>query len=261
MTKRLAFALIVSCGIVLTSSGFGLAQTSEELKSLRKDIEELKAGQKSILKEFKELKNLLQARRPPSRGPVQPVAISLDIGREPFKGKADAKLTLVEFSDYECPFCARHVARTMPQLENEYIKTGKVKYVFMDFPIESIHRRAFKAHVAANCAGEQGKYWEAHDRLFANRRALAPKDLLNHAESLKLDMTKFRECFDGGKHANEIRQDIAEGRKAGVSGTPTFFVGMTDPKSSKVQLVRMIRGAQAFSTFKTVMDGMLKEKK
>jgi protein-disulfide isomerase len=248
---------------VFLFSGFGLAQSPEELKSLKRDIEQLKAGQKSILKEFQEIKTLLRGQGPrrASRQRVQTVDFSLDIGQEPFKGKADAKLTLVEFSDYECPFCARHASRTMPQLEKEYIKTGKVKYVFMDFPIESIHKRAFKAHEAALCAGEQGKYWEIHDRFFSNRRALAPKDLLNHAESLQLDMEKFRTCLDGGKHASEIRQDIAEGRKAGVRGTPTFFVGVTDPKSSKVKLVRLIRGAQGFSTFKTVMDGLLKGKK
>jgi protein-disulfide isomerase len=249
----MAYALIVAVSVVFLISGSGLAQNPDDLKSLKRDVEELKAGQKSILKEFGEIKRLLRGRRPASRQRVQTVDISMDVGQEPFKGKADAKLTLVEFSDYECPFCARHFTRTMPQLEKEYIATGKVKYVLMDFPIESIHRKAFKAHEAALCA--------VHDRIFNNRKAMAPQDLVKHAETVGLDMGKFRECFESDKHASEIRQDIAEGRKAGVRGTPTFFVGVTDPKSSKVKLVRLIRGAQSFSTFKSVMDGLLKEKK
>ena len=102
----------------------------------------------------------------------------------------------------------------MPQIERDYIKTGRLKYVFRDFPIESIHKEAFKAHEAANCAGEQGKYWEIHDRLFANQRALGLKDLSGYAGALSLDLESFERCLNGGKHAAEIRKDIAAGEEA-----------------------------------------------
>jgi protein-disulfide isomerase len=98
--------------------------------------------------------------------------VVLNLKGDPFKGEKNAKVTLVEFSDYQCPFCARHVRATLPPLESEYIATGKIKYVFRNFPIASIHPLAFKAHEAANCSGEQDKYWEMHDRLFANSKAL-----------------------------------------------------------------------------------------
>ena len=100
----------------------------------------------------------------------------------------------------------------MPQIEREYIKTGKLKYVARDFPLESIHPLAFKAAEAAHCAGEQGKYWEMHSRLFENQRALSLKDLPQHAQALGLDAPKFQQCLESGKYASRIRKDLADGQ-------------------------------------------------
>ena len=105
----------------------------------------------------------------------------------PSRGKADARVTIVEFTDYQCPFCSRYVRETYPQLDKEYVQTGKVKYVLRDLPLEAIHPLAMKAAEAAHCAGEQGKYWEMHDRLFANQTELARTDLAKHAQALGLD--------------------------------------------------------------------------
>lgn len=145
----------------------------------------------------------------------------------------------------------------MPRIERDYIKTGKLKYVFRDFPLESIHKEAFKAHEAANCAGEQGKYWEMHALLFANQRALRLEDLPRHAGVLGLNLPTFERCLDSGKHAIEIRKDITDGVKAGVRGTPTFFLGFTEPNGSKVKALRMLRGAQPYSKFKEAIDSLL----
>ncbi len=150
---------------------------------------------------------------------------------------------------------------TLPQIEKDYIKTGKVKYVFRDFPIESIHPQAFKAHEAANCAGEQGKYWEMHNRLFSNQKALGEKDLQGYAGALDLDLQKFDQCLNSGKNAAEIREDTAEGVKAGVRGTPTFLLGLTEQDSSKVKATKMIRGAQPYSRFKQIIDRLLASQK
>lgn len=145
----------------------------------------------------------------------------------------------------------------MPQIEKDYIKTGKVKYVVRDFPLESIHPQAFKAHEAANCAGDQGKYWEMHDRLFTNQKALGLKALPGHAEVVGLDLPTFEACLSSGKHSSEIRADLAEGIKAGVRGTPTFLLGLTEPNASKVKATRIIRGAQPYFRFKQVIDRLL----
>jgi protein-disulfide isomerase len=145
----------------------------------------------------------------------------------------------------------------MPRLEAEYIKTGKLKYVVREFPLEQIHPQAFKAAEAALCAGEQGKYWEMHDRMFANQRALGLNDLPGHAQALGLDLPGFQACLEGGKHAARIRKDLADGQKAGVRGTPTFFLGVQEPNDPKVKVLRVLRGALPFDTLKVAIDESL----
>ena len=137
------------------------------------------------------------------------------------------------------------------------MKTGKVKSVFVDLPLESIHKFAFKAAEATACAGEQGKYWEMHDRLFENQKALEPWN--GHAEALGLDVAKFEQCMTAGKFAPEIRRDMAEANRVGVSGTPGFLIARTDPASSKVKVLAVLRGARPFADFKTEFDQLLEE--
>ena len=150
---------------------------------------------------------------------------------------------------------------TLPQIERDYIKTGKLRYVFRDFPLESIHKQAFKAHEAANCAGDQEKYWQMHNRLFANQQRLRPKDLSGHAEALGLDLSAFEECLNSGRHTEEIRKDLQEGSKAGIRGTPTFLIGPTERDPSKVKTVQILRGALPYARFKQVIDQLLSSKK
>ncbi len=146
----------------------------------------------------------------------------------------------------------------MPQIEKEYIDTGKLKHVFMDFPLP-MHAQAAKAAEAANCAGEQAKFWELHDRLFANQNALKPEALLKHAEALGLDVAKFKECLDSGKYAEGIKKQMAEGQKAGISGTPAFLLGFIEP-DGKVKAVKKISGAVPYANFKATIDELLSKK-
>jgi protein-disulfide isomerase len=145
----------------------------------------------------------------------------------------------------------------LPQIEQEYIKTGKVKYIVRDFPLESIHPQAFKAAEAARCAGEQGKYWEMHAQLFANQRALRVGDLPSHAQALGLDVPRFQQCLGSGKYARTIRRDLADGQKAGVTGTPSFFFGVTQPNEPTVKVLRVLKGAQPYTSFKEAIEGLL----
>ena len=125
-----------------------------------------------------------------------------------------------------------------------------------DFPLEAIHPQAFKAAEAAHCAGDQGKYWEMHVLLFAQQRALGAADLTRHAATLGLDGAKFQTCLDKGTHADAVRRDLAEGAKAGVRGTPTFFLGVIE-NGTKVRVTRVIRGAQPAEAFKQAIDAAL----
>jgi len=147
----------------------------------------------------------------------------------------------------------------MPQIEKDYIDTGKMKYVFMDFPLP-MHGQAMKASEAALCAGDQNKFWEMHDRLFANQNTLAPEALLKHGEALGLDTTRFKECLDSGKHADQIKAAMAEGQKAGITGTPGFLLGFVEA-DGKVKATKKISGAVPYANFKATIDEMLTSKK
>jgi protein-disulfide isomerase len=125
----------------------------------------------------------------------------------------------------------------------------------LEYPLEALHKLAFKGSEAAMCAGEQGEYWEMHDRLFANQQKLEP--WAEHAQSIGLDAAKFDECMNSGRQAAEIRKDMAAGQKAGVTGTPTFFLAWADPKSSQVKTVARLTGAQPFAAFKAAIDKLL----
>ena len=127
----------------------------------------------------------------------------------------------------------------------------------LDFPLESIHQNAFGAAEATHCAGDQGKYWEMHERLFSNQRALAASDLPAHAQALGLDVEKFQQCLDSHKYQEQIRKDIQEGQQAGVTGTPAFFLGLTDPNSGKVKTLQVVKGAQPYENFKNTIDSLL----
>jgi protein-disulfide isomerase len=249
------------CGLLLSGllvAAPGVSQSNDDLK---KDIQALKEGQQAIQKDLQEIKKLIAA-RPAAAAPGAEQAMNaiLTVDGEPFKGDKNAKLTLIEFSEFQCPFCGRHVRDTYPQLDKDYIQTGKVKYVFRDLPLESIHKNAFKAAEATHCAAEQGKYWEMHDRLFENQKSLELAMLASHAKAVGVEEKKFQTCLDSGKYAAAIRKDIAEANKYGITGTPTSVIGLTQPDSKTIKVLKVIRGAQNIAAFREALDSLANEK-
>jgi protein-disulfide isomerase len=241
--------------LIWLAPSVGRGQTSATDDQTRRDIETLKEGQKAIQKDLEEIKRLLQGlqgRAAADALPREPISIA----EEPTKGDQNARIALIEFSDYQCPFCGRYTKEVLPQLEDEYVKTGKVKYVFQDLPLD-FHKNAFKAAEAAHCAGEQGKFWEMHDLLFQNQTALAPEQLATHAKSLGLSEAAFQQCLDSGKFAAQIRQDIAEAGTVGITGTPTFFIGLVQPGDGRVKVVKKLVGAKPYAEFKSAFDSLL----
>ena len=244
--------------LALLGAGFSvpaLAQSEDEVGALRQEVEELKRGQKRILEQLDELQALIQRRRVTAA--VAEVELSTEGAAS--MGRADAKVTLVEFSDYQCPFCGRFTRTTLPRLIENYVSTGKVRYVFRDFPIQSIHRAAMGAAVAARCAGDQGKYWEAHDSLFAAQKQLGRKDWAGLTKDLALDSEAFAACLEEKRHRAAIAKDLAAGRRAGVRGTPTFFLGLTEPGQPTVKASRRLVGAKPYAQFKEAIEALLAE--
>ena len=149
----------------------------------------------------------------------------------------------------------------MPQLEKDYIETGKLRYATRDFPLETIHKFARKASEAFWCANEQGKAEEMHHRLFAHQQQLQPEALAGHAQALGLDGPAFQTCLDSGTYTAKIDASLKEGQDAGVTGTPAFFLGYTQADGAEVKAVKLLYGALPFTVFKDNIDKLLDAKR
>ena len=170
----------------------------------------------------------------------------MDVDTEGFPGKGseDAPVTIVEFSDFECPFCSR-VVPTLDRISERY--GDQVRIVFRQFPLDNLHPNARKAAEASLCAEEQGKFWEMHDAMFANQRQLQVAQLKRQAGELGLDTNAFDECLDSGRHAAQVQADVDAGAGLGVTGTPAFLING-----------RFLSGAQPFEAFEKVIEDELR---
>jgi protein-disulfide isomerase len=193
--------------------------------------------------------------------PAGPVKISID--DDPVLGNTDAPVTLIEFSDYECPFCKRHYTTTYPELLKNYINTGKVKLVFRDMPLTFHDPLATFEAMAANCVREQGgdsAYFKMHDELFnkttSNGNGLTEDAVLKIAADLGYNSGLVKSCIDSDKYKDEIAKDITDGNNAGATGTPSFFVGKSD--SSGTIEGTLIVGALPYTEFSKEIDALLK---
>lgn len=240
--------------VFLGSVGVASAQTAD----FRQEIDELKQGQRAIQNELQEIKSLLEkiATQPPAK-PSGPVIkdVEFEIGRNPVKGNASAGLILVEFTDYECPFCGRYVRETYPQVLNQYIDKGSIQYAVIDLPLP-MHSKAAKAAEASHCAEEQGQFWEIHELMMAKQDSLG--DLSSYAASLNLDVQKFDECVTSGKYADSVRKDIALAQKLGINAVPGFVIGHVDSSNpGKVKGISLIQGAMPFAGFQVELETAL----
>ena len=179
----------------------------------------------------------------PSQPPPQPTGdvSKLNIAGSPYEGKKNTPITIIECSDFQCPFCARFVNDTLSQLRKNEIKDGKVRLVFKNFPLP-MHQYAEKAAEAAECANKQGKFWQMHDLLFSSNGRLDVESLKSYAKQIGLNTDKFDHCLDSGETAGIVQADKAQCAAAGVQGTPTFFING-----------KMLVGAQPYEQFKSLI--------
>ena len=232
------------------------AQGPKDADSLRKEIDTLKAQQAEMQKSLEEIRDFLKQATGGRFGAPSLVNSTFDIAGAPTKGNPNAAVTLIEISDYHCPFCRRHVQQTQPRLYSEYVDAGKVRHVFIHYPIAQLHPDAYKSHEAAMCAGDQGKFWELHTKLFEAPLKTADQ-FMAVAQTLGLDMTAFRACLDSNKHAKEVQDSVARITKLNVNGTPMFLVGKSSP-DGKIKVAKLIEGAQSFDAFKAAIDEVTK---
>jgi protein-disulfide isomerase len=228
-------------GVALLALGVAVFAWYQSLAS----IENLREGQRALVRDMAAMR----------RAPV------LDLTRAPQLGSDTAIVTLVEFSDYECPFCLRHFQQTMPQIEANYIETGRIRYAFMDWPVDQLHPQAIRAHEAAHCAGEQDKYWDMHRRLFGPAGDHSPDRLLDLARAVGLNMDRFAECVGSGRAEPMIRETGRLVEQLGATGTPVFFIGIRDRSTQQVTVLRGLSGAQPYEVFAKALDEVLAQAK
>lgn len=189
----------------------------------------------------------------PAAAPAPPARAKLDNVTGYMLGRSEAPLTMVEFTDLQCPYCNRFATQTFDQIKAAYIDTGKLRFISRDFPLD-FHPQAMPAARASRCAGEQGKFWELRTALVRNASQLGPAFIASTAETLKLDMPAFRACLDSDKYTAEIQKNIQEGSGAGVQGTPSFVLGRTTAQGLDGVL---IVGAQPFANFDAEIKKLL----
>jgi protein-disulfide isomerase len=206
-----------------------------------RQVEDLREGQRALVADVAAARNMP----------------AIDVARAPARGSESARVTLVEFSDYECPFCIRHFTQTMPLLEAAYIQTGRVRYVFRDFPVDQLHPEAVRAHVAGRCAEEQGRFWQLHPRLFSPAGSHQPPILEQHAVAAGLTLETYRACIARTATADAVRKSAAEAESLGANGTPFFFIGVRDRNTGLIRVLQTISGAHPYEVFAKALDAAL----
>jgi len=216
--------------------------------------------EKIIIRDAEDVIGQLQTQQSTQSSPStnSPSVISISLDDDPVKGNPDAPITIVEFSDFQCPFCAKFHSTTLPQLEANYIDPGKVKFVYRDFPIQSIHPNAVPAALASECADEQGMFWEYHDLVFENQKkwqSLSGSVMIDtfeqYALELGLNTSDFNTCLESGKYVDEVTKDLQDGVSYGVTGTPGFFIG-----NDELGYVKIV-GAQPYPVFERLIEDQI----
>lgn len=224
---------------------------------MRQEIAELKEERQRLLEQIRELQGDETLKRVSPAKPQIPFDMDVNPNNMEVRGNKGARVAIIEFSDFQCSYCLSYVKRTFPQIDKDYIKTGKVKYIFRNLPLTNGHPNAFRAAEAAHCAAEQGKFWEAHDRFFDHQDTLNPNDWPQHAQALGLDTKKFDQCLMSGKYDEEINNDIDAAQRIGIMGTPAFLIGVVAPNGSKINVRQIMMGAETYDNFKKTLDELL----
>jgi protein-disulfide isomerase len=200
-----------------------------------------------ILKELRAIRQLLEkGARPPAAAQAQAAGtVSVQIEDGQWLGSRNAPLTIVEYTDYQCPFCRSFYISTFPEIRKKYIDTGLLRFITRDLPLD-FHPDAMRAAEAARCAADQGKFWEMRDLMTADPRKLSEQDLIGYAQKLALGMPDFKACLTNGKYRDSIRHDMSEAAALHIDGTPSFVIGRSTPDGVEGEIVV---GAQPFAAF------------
>lgn len=245
---------IEQLGEQVAQLGAQLSEAQATLSQIRgQDFTALEASLNQVDKRLEHAESLLDELQQ-SKATAEPQTPAVSADDDPLLGDPEAPVLIVEFSDYQCPFCRRFEVETIPQIIQAYIDTGKVRLAFRDFPLTQIHANALPAALASECADEQGSFWPYHDMLFAKQSDWAQSNdikttLVHYAVELALDGNAFSACLEENRYLEEVQHDFSDGVSYGITGTPSFFING-----------KKLVGAVPFSEFQTAIDAALAEK-
>lgn len=251
--RSFMLSVVFSCFSIYASAipaeddkGWIYDEVLTQLHEIRAEIMSL-SGELALIKD--ELRKVTD-----QRGAVNGVAPDVALNGAYATGSNRASVVIVEFSDYQCPFCKKHHANAYVELKKNYIETGKVKYAVMDFPL-SFHSQAKSAAVAARCAGKQGKFWDMQHALFESKKPFGDELYREMASLFKLDAADFNACLQSKSIVDQVNRQMEYGSQLGVQGTPAFFIGKL--KGGKVINPRLVSGAQSYNSFSRIIDALL----
>ncbi len=228
MKSFLRFAGTVALTLVLMLASAPAAEKAKPDSGKEQGITREQADQ--ILEELRQIRQLLERQQQPKpQAPPEPVRAQLDLNGAEMLGSRTAPITVVEFTDYQCPFCQRFHVSVFGEMKRLFIDTGKVRFYSRDLPLDSIHPNAMRAAMGARCAAEQGQFWKLRDIMGSNPGKLEMADLVEDAESLKMDTAAFRTCVESGKYREAVQANVIEALRFGIGGTPSFVIGKSTP--------------------------------
>jgi len=257
--KLVLAAFFVTQGLPATA-GERTEAASTAAPSIQEQLEELKDGQRQLRKELEEIRKLLEVRAAVTNnaaGPEVPKISSVDVFGEPYAGTNTARIAIIEYSDFDCSFCSKYARKVFPRIHEDYVKTGKVRYFFRDLP-ELEDTNAWLKARAARCAGDQGKFWEMHELLFALQGSPL-QDPAALAQKLGLDPDSFAKCLSSGKYQENIQRSVDGAKGMGIFGTPAFLFGSVTKEGDFVWVKKVLIGAQTYESVKSILDEQLTE--
>lgn len=257
---------IIGCLLWATQAGLGADQAATaaaRVPSVQEQLDQLREGQQQLMQEVQELKAMLAERESPRRRgsfpvkPPPPETIRLNVYEELFRGSTNARVAIVEYSDFDCSHCAKFATEIYPQLERDYLKSGRIRYYFHDLPAPKSPESQLKARVA-RCASEQGKFWEMHDELYAAQSRLpAEQEPSVLAKALHLDLEKFNLCISSTRYVEVLERVTAEAALMGIPGTPAFLIGTVSEDGNFFQNFKLQLGAEKYEDLKAPLEAVL----
>lgn len=261
----------VVCGLLVLGSVLrGVAadavapasKSGATVESLEKQIAELREGQRVLMEELRQLRAEIQGSAP--RKDVVPAEepkpfVTLNVRGEPFRGSTNARVAVVVFSDFNCSHCAEFEREVYPRLEEQYLRTGKVRLLFRDLPDRNDADAMAKSE-AARCAGEQGRFWDMHDVLYLDHSPYSAESSAKWISAIGIEAEPFRACMESHRYRDPIRRSIALADRMGIRGTPTFLIGTCDDSGMVIRSEEVFTGVEPIKKFQAILDRLLKPK-